>query len=102
MIEEEGTRANARNASSTCHPKPFRNVAYPSYSGQGGNQSLSDCADALQQILRLHSSHQENPASLTNLEFEKACLAYERAMIPRAFAWVTKSGGTTIPVSKHR
>jgi hypothetical protein len=71
-------------------------------SGQGGNQSLCDCADALPQILRLHSLHQESPERLTNMEIEKACLAYEQVMIPRAFEWVSKSGGISIPVSQSQ
>ncbi|KAL6703954.1 hypothetical protein ACN47E_008892 [Coniothyrium glycines] len=64
--------------------------------GQGGNQALYDCGDMLPQIIRLASiSASSRPC--TTSDYEEACSAYERVMLPRAFAWVKKSGGTTIP-----
>lgn len=58
----------------------------------GGNQALCDAADMLPQILRLKTKAEES--ELTKADFEDAVGRYERAMIPRAFEWVKKSGGT--------
>jgi 2-polyprenyl-6-methoxyphenol hydroxylase-like FAD-dependent oxidoreductase len=65
--------------------------------GQGGNQALADCADMLPQLLHLNSLASVSPAHPTHGEIEIACEKYEKAMIPRAFAWVQKSGGTNFP-----
>lgn len=58
----------------------------------GGNQALCDAADMLPKILRLKTKADER--ELTRADFVDAVEQYERAMIPRAFEWVKKSGGT--------
>lgn len=64
---------------------------------------MSDCADILPRILELHSLTTENPDhALTESQLNKACREYEAAMIPRAFTWVRKSGGSKVPVSAPR
>ncbi|KAL0939308.1 FAD dependent oxidoreductase/monooxygenase [Colletotrichum truncatum] len=68
--------------------------------GQGGNQSLSDCADLLPQLLNLHSLSKKTSRPPPNQAIITACAEYEAAMIPRAFNWVRKSGGSSYPVSK--
>lgn len=65
--------------------------------GQGGNQALADCADALPRLLHLNSLASVGPEHPTYEEVRDACEKYERAMIPRAFSWVRKSGGTSFP-----
>ncbi|KAJ4349228.1 hypothetical protein N0V95_004764 [Ascochyta clinopodiicola] len=65
--------------------------------GQGGNQALADCADILPQLLRLESVASMDPARPTFEEVETACNNYERAMTTRAFPWVRKSGGVSLP-----
>ncbi|CAI9638113.1 unnamed protein product [Alternaria burnsii] len=65
--------------------------------GQGGNQALADCADALPRLLHLNSLASVGPEHPTYEEVKDACEKYERAMIPRAFSWVRKSGGTSFP-----
>ncbi|OAL43318.1 FAD/NAD(P)-binding domain-containing protein [Pyrenochaeta sp. DS3sAY3a] len=65
--------------------------------GQGGNQALADCADMLPQLLHLNSLASIGPAHPTLEEIKTACKKYEDAMIPRAFAWVKKSGGVSFP-----
>ncbi|KAF4823678.1 FAD-dependent monooxygenase SAT7 [Colletotrichum siamense] len=64
--------------------------------GMGGNQAFHDCADALPRILELKEKAQsgERPSSE---DVSTACNRYESAMIDRAFPWVTKSGGTSVP-----
>lgn len=61
-------------------------------SGMGGNQALCDAADLLPQILKLKTKADES--ELTRADFADAVEQYEKAMIPRAFEWVKKSGGT--------
>lgn len=58
----------------------------------GGNQALCDAADILPQILKLKTKADES--ELTKADFADAVGQYERSMIPRAFEWVKKSGGT--------
>jgi hypothetical protein len=65
--------------------------------GQGGNQAMADCAEMLPQLLRLNTLANNGPAQPTPEDFIKACDSYEATMIPRAFEWVKKSGGTSIP-----
>jgi len=65
--------------------------------GQGGNTALADCADMLPHLLHLNSLAQSNPARPTTEEVLNACNQYEREMMPRAFEWVKKSGGTSMP-----
>ncbi|KAK2060350.1 FAD/NAD(P)-binding domain-containing protein [Colletotrichum caudatum] len=71
--------------------------------GMGGNQALRDCADLLPQLLRLSeaaSTPGKPPPS--SADVERALAAYESKMIDRAFAWVQKSGGTSVPVRSSR
>lgn len=60
---------------------------------------MSDCADILPRILELHSLATKDPNhALTKSELSRGCEEYEAAMIPRAFTWVRKSGGSKVPV----
>ncbi|KAF2823874.1 FAD/NAD(P)-binding domain-containing protein [Ophiobolus disseminans] len=59
--------------------------------GQGGNQALQDCADMLPRLLTVAKK------GASTSDISAACAAYEADMIPRAFEWVKKSGGTSIP-----
>ncbi|KAJ4316649.1 hypothetical protein N0V94_005330 [Neodidymelliopsis sp. IMI 364377] len=63
--------------------------------GQGGNTALADCADILPQLIHLDSLASMSSVHPTPEEFQTACNKYERAMMPRAFEWVKKSGGIT-------
>lgn len=65
--------------------------------GQGGNQAMADCAEMLPQLLRLNTLASNKETQPTTDDFMKACDAYEATMIPRAFEWVKKSGGSSIP-----
>ncbi|KAH8894361.1 FAD/NAD(P)-binding domain-containing protein [Thozetella sp. PMI_491] len=60
--------------------------------GQGGNQSLADCAEVLPSLVKL-SSIAKSGKVVTTSEVFAACQVYEDLMIPRAFTWVKKSGG---------
>lgn len=61
---------------------------------------MSDCADILPRILELHSLATKDPDhAFTRSELDRVCREYEAAMIPRAFTWVRKSGGSKVPVS---
>lgn len=60
---------------------------------------MSDCADILPRILELHSLVTKHPYhALTKSELSRGCGEYEAAMVPRAFTWVRKSGGSKVPV----
>lgn len=65
--------------------------------GQGGNQAMADCADLLPQLLHLNFLANGSPAHPTYEEVKISCEKYEKAMMPRAFSWVRKSGGTSFP-----
>jgi hypothetical protein len=65
----------------------------------GGNQSMRDTATLLPILLNLNRLAQSRP--LQNADFEAACKEYEDEMMPRAFKWVEKSGGTKLFVSWH-
>ncbi|KAK2023342.1 FAD/NAD(P)-binding domain-containing protein [Colletotrichum zoysiae] len=65
--------------------------------GMGGNQALRDCADLLPQLLRLSEAAGTSGKSPSSADVERALAAYESKMIDRAFAWVQKSGGTSVP-----
>jgi 2-polyprenyl-6-methoxyphenol hydroxylase-like FAD-dependent oxidoreductase len=67
--------------------------------GMGANQALHDCADALIPLLELAEAKQKDAAS--DEQVFKAVRSYESKMIPRAFEWVKKSGGTNQNASKH-
>ncbi|GKT74375.1 FAD dependent oxidoreductase/monooxygenase [Colletotrichum tofieldiae] len=65
--------------------------------GMGGNQALNDCVDLLPQLLQLNEAAKSGkPPSSTDVE--QALAGYEPKMLDRAFAWVRKSGGASIPV----
>jgi len=61
--------------------------------GMGANQALHDCADALPQFLKL--AEKKRHSKLSEKDFLEAVTAYEEKMMPRSFAWVAKSGGTS-------
>ncbi|KAF9870752.1 putative FAD dependent oxidoreductase [Colletotrichum karsti] len=64
--------------------------------GMGGNQAFHDCADALPRLLELKEKAQSGSKPSTE-DVSVACNRYESAMIDRAFPWVSKSGGTSVP-----
>ncbi|KAK1461551.1 hypothetical protein CMEL01_14505 [Colletotrichum melonis] len=66
--------------------------------GMGGNQALHDCADALSHILALKEKADSGVQPSTQ-DISVACSQYERRVIDRAFTWVRKSGGTSVPVN---
>ncbi|KAJ6035908.1 hypothetical protein N7540_000187 [Penicillium herquei] len=64
--------------------------------GMGGNQAMHDCADILPQLLELNDIALTGSSPKT-AEISAACDKYEAAMIERAFNWVWKSGGVSMP-----
>jgi hypothetical protein len=63
----------------------------------GGIQAMQDCADILPELLAL-SKTAESDILISSQEVESAVKRYEDKMIDRAFTWVKKSGGTSVPV----
>ncbi|KAG4271861.1 hypothetical protein FPRO04_10593 [Fusarium proliferatum] len=63
--------------------------------GMGGNQSLCDTATALPILSELSASKATGAADMRK-KIQEGCEAYEREMIPRAFEWVERSGGSNI------
>lgn len=63
----------------------------------GGNQALRDCVDILPPLLHLNEASKSGNSPST-VEVKKALALYESKMIDRAFAWVQKSGGVSMPV----
>ncbi|KAF5268199.1 hypothetical protein FOXYS1_907 [Fusarium oxysporum] len=61
--------------------------------GMGGNQAMQDCADVLQELLRLNETARSGIPILPQ-DIASAAARYEDKMIHRAFTWVKKSGGT--------
>jgi hypothetical protein len=61
---------------------------------------MGDCADILPRLIRLSSIARHGRGKPTEDEIMSACKTYECAMMPRAFKWVAKSGGTSLPVSR--
>ncbi|KAJ5660878.1 uncharacterized protein N7484_000250 [Penicillium longicatenatum] len=64
--------------------------------GMGGNQAMHDCADILPSLLELNRIAATGRLP-TGEEISSACGKYESAMIERSFAWVSKSGGASMP-----
>lgn len=62
-----------------------------------GNQALRDCVDILPPLLQLNEVSKPGNSPST-VEVKKALALYESKMIDRAFAWVQKSGGVSMPV----
>ncbi|KAJ7880369.1 hypothetical protein B0H14DRAFT_1574287 [Mycena olivaceomarginata] len=60
--------------------------------GMGGNQAMRDAADMLPILVELAEKYKSS-APPGEPEIKDACRRYEQAMIPRAFEWVSKSGG---------
>jgi 2-polyprenyl-6-methoxyphenol hydroxylase-like FAD-dependent oxidoreductase len=65
--------------------------------GMGANQALHDTADALTELKMLGKLRKSGEVS--DAKVKDALKRYENAMIPRAFSWVQKSGGTSEDVS---
>ncbi|KAJ5741012.1 hypothetical protein N7493_000884 [Penicillium malachiteum] len=65
--------------------------------GMGGNQAMHDCADILPHLLELNNMALRGSLPTTE-EISMACDKYEAAMIERAFNWVWKSGGVSMPI----
>jgi hypothetical protein len=66
----------------------------------GGNQAMHDCADILPFLLELNRMAATGRLP-TGEEISSACGKYESAMIERSFAWVSKSGGASMPVRER-
>ncbi|KAE8357843.1 hypothetical protein BDV27DRAFT_169998 [Aspergillus caelatus] len=64
--------------------------------GMGGNQAMHDCAELLPYLLELNDIAASGRAPTTE-EISVRCVKYESEMMQRAFRWVRKSGGTSIP-----
>ncbi|KAJ4186452.1 hypothetical protein NW755_007747 [Fusarium falciforme] len=64
--------------------------------GMGGNQAMQDCADILPELLVLSKTAESN-ILISSQDVESAVKRYEGKMIDRAFTWVKKSGGTSVP-----
>ncbi|KAJ4245779.1 hypothetical protein NW762_013903 [Fusarium torreyae] len=64
--------------------------------GQGGNQAMLDCVDALPELLALSKASTES-SHLATSRIRQSCETYEDKMFDRAFKWVAKSGGTGMP-----
>ncbi|KAL3447834.1 hypothetical protein BJX65DRAFT_295403 [Aspergillus insuetus] len=64
--------------------------------GQGGNQAMHDCAEILPYLLELNAIAASGRPPTTD-EISARCASYEFEMMQRAFEWVRKSGGTSIP-----
>ncbi|PLB53993.1 FAD/NAD(P)-binding domain-containing protein [Aspergillus steynii IBT 23096] len=67
--------------------------------GMGGNQAMHDCAEILPHLVELNDIAAGGRLPTTE-EISTRCAKYESQMIRRAFSWVRKSGGTSIPVSE--
>lgn len=63
----------------------------------GGNQSMRDAATILPLLKKL-SEIKEAEGAVPQAIVECLCNEYEDEMIPRAFEWVKKSGGSEIVV----
>lgn len=59
---------------------------------------MHDCAEALPELLSLNEIAKSGE-TLSIKQINQACARYEDKMLDRAFAWVKKSGGTSIAVS---
>lgn len=58
---------------------------------------MRDCVDLLPPLLQLNEAAKTGNSPST-VEVKKALAVYESKMIDRAFAWVQKSGGASMPV----
>lgn len=67
----------------------------------GGNQALRDTATILPLLVGL-SQDSESGNVPTTEKVTRQLQLYETEMIPRAFGWVKKSGGTSVVVSDPR
>lgn len=59
---------------------------------------MHDTADILPHLLALNNIANSGDGP-TTAQVQKECSQYESAMIDRAFNWVRKSGGASMPVS---
>ncbi|KAE8322189.1 hypothetical protein BDV39DRAFT_196959 [Aspergillus sergii] len=64
--------------------------------GMGGNQAMHDCAELLPYLLELNDMAASGETPTTE-EISARCAKYESEMMQRAFGWVRKSGGTSMP-----
>lgn len=67
----------------------------------GGNQALRDTATILPLLVGLSRDSESGNAPTTE-KVTRQLRLYETEMIPRAFGWVKKSGGTSVVVSGCR
>lgn len=63
----------------------------------GGNSAMRDTATALPLLKELAQLAGKN-GTITTEDAEQKVQQYEAEMIPRAFEWVKKSGGTNVMV----
>jgi 2-polyprenyl-6-methoxyphenol hydroxylase-like FAD-dependent oxidoreductase len=67
--------------------------------GMGANQALHDCADALHALIGLADAAKSSDV-LEDRTVAEFVNQYESRMMPRAFSWVQKSGGTNEKVRR--
>ncbi|KAH7029779.1 uncharacterized protein B0I36DRAFT_270444 [Microdochium trichocladiopsis] len=64
--------------------------------GMGGNQAMQDAGEMLPELLHLADLSRSGKGP-TSAEITAALTRFEDEMIDRAFTWVKKSGGTSVP-----
>lgn len=62
---------------------------------------MRDAATALPILVRLASQATSSGQHLSTQSIKEACKEYEDEMIPRAFSWVRKSGGSNLMVRSY-
>lgn len=67
----------------------------------GGNQAMHDCAELLPYLIELNDITAAEGRAPPLEEVSVRCTKYEDQMMQRAFSWVRKSGGTSMPVSSR-
>ncbi|KAL3488005.1 hypothetical protein BJX62DRAFT_253604 [Aspergillus germanicus] len=65
--------------------------------GMGGNQAMYDCAELLPYLVDLNEIAAARGRAPILEEISVRCAKYEAQMMQRAFGWVRKSGGISIP-----
>ncbi|KAG7045588.1 FAD/NAD(P)-binding domain-containing protein, partial [Colletotrichum scovillei] len=95
----ENARSRNDSSKATGHPRVWLmgdaiHAMQPNR-GMGGNQAMLDCADILPELLKLSTIAKSQPLATEQVQIMGDL--YEHRMIGRAFSWVTKSGGTTVP-----
>lgn len=101
LLEKDGNKTNPDIANprvwligDSIHPMlPSR--------GMGANNAIHDTADALQPLLAL-AKLKSSQGIVRNDQVSTQLAVYEKAMIPRAFAWVKKSTDQQVSIGHFR